>query len=77
MILGCCLNFSMIFSKRSWICSTLANSSSLHCKPRDGTVFAKKLLNVSAIRLLLDAILVFSSVSVILFLTLFLSEKNG
>ena len=38
MILGCCLNFSMIFSKGSWICSTLASSSSLHCKPRDGTI---------------------------------------
>ena len=60
MILGCCLNFSMIFSKGSWICSTLANSSSLHCKPRDGTIFAKNLLNVSATRLLLDTILVFS-----------------
>ena len=77
MILGCCLNFSVIFSKGSWICSTLANSSSLHCKPRDGTIFAKNLLNVSAIRLLLDTILVFSSISVILFLTLFLFEKNG
>ena len=44
MILGCCLNFSMIFSKGSWICSTLANSSSLHCKPRDRTIFAKKIV---------------------------------
>ena len=77
MILGCSLDFSMNFTKGSWICSTLANSSSLHCNPRDGRIFAKNLLNVSAIRLLLDTILVFSSISVILFLTLFLSEKNG
>ena len=39
MILGCCLNFSMIFSIGSWICSTLTNRSSLQCKPRDGTKF--------------------------------------
>ena len=45
MILGYCLNFSMIFSKGSWICSTLTNRSSLHCKPSDGIIVAKKLLN--------------------------------
>ena len=76
MILGCCLHFSMIFSKVSWICSTLTNRSSLHCKPSDGTIFAKNLLNFSATRLLSDTILVLSSISVIFFLTLFLSEKN-
>ena len=77
MISGCCLNFSMIFCNMSWICSTLTNRSSLHCKTSDGTIFAKNLLNVSATRLLSDTILVLSSISVILFLTLFLSEKNG
>ena len=77
MILGCCFNFSMIFSKVSWICSTLTSRSSLHCKPSDGTIFAKNLLIVSATRLSSDTILVLSSKSVILFLTLFLSKKNG
>ena len=73
---GCCLNFSMIFSKGSWIYFTLTNRSSLHCKRSDRTIFAKDLLNVSATRLLPDAILVLPSISVILFLTLFLPEKN-
>ena len=68
IILGCCLTFSMIFSKGSWICSTLTNRSSLHCKRSDGTLFAKNLLNVSAARLLSDTILVLPSISVILFL---------
>ena len=76
MMLGCCSNFSIIFSKGSWICSTVANRSSLHCKPSDGKIFAKNLLNVSATRLLSDTILVLSPVSVILFLTVFLSEKD-
>ena len=53
------------------------NRSSLHCKSSDGTIFAKNLLNVSATRLLPDTILVLSSISAILFLILFLSEKNG
>ena len=67
------------FFQGSWICSTLANRSSLHCKPSDGFCkkFAKNLLNVSATRLLSDTILVLSPVSVTLFLTLFLSENNG
>ena len=69
-------NFLMTFSKVSWIYSTLTNRSSLHCKPSDGTIFAKNLLNFSATRLLSDTILVLSSISVIFFLTLFLSEKN-
>ena len=77
MILWCCSNFSIIFSKESWICSTLTNRSSLHCKPRDETIFAKKLLNVSTTRLLSNSILVLSSISVILFLTLLLNGKNG
>ena len=53
MILGCCSNFS--------ICSTLTNRSSLLCKPSDGTIFAKKLVNVSATRLLSNTNLVLSS----------------
>ena len=73
MILGCCLNFSMNGPGYA----TLTNRSSLHCKPSDGTIFAKKLLNICATKLLLDTILVLSSISVILVLTLFLSEKNG
>ena len=77
MIPGCCLNFSMVFSNRSWKCSTLTNRSSLHCKASDGTIFAKNLLNVSATRLLSDTILVLSSMSVILFLTLFYLKRKA
>ena len=69
--------FFNYFFQGSWICSTVANRSSLHCKPSDGKIFAKNLLNVSATRLLSDTILVLSPVSVTLFLTLFLSENNG
>ena len=61
MMLGCCSNFSIIFSKGSWICSTVASRSSLHCKPSYGTIFAKNLVNVSATRLLSNTILVLST----------------
>ena len=77
MILGCCLKFSIIFSKGYSICCTLFNRSSLHCKPSDGTIFAKKLLNFLDTKLLSDTILVLSSASVILFLTLIFIWKKG
>ena len=70
-------NFLVAFSKVSWIYSTLTNRSSLHCKPSDGTIFVKNLLNFSATRLISDTILVLSSMSAIFCLTLFLSETNG
>ena len=58
-ILGSCLNFSMVFSKESLLCFTLANRSSFRCKPSDGTIFTKSLLHVSAAGLLSNTILVF------------------